>query len=266
MQSKQILKEKERETQQRTKVEMADSHTHLDLFQDLAQVDSAISYGVSTIITCGVDTKTNFRSLELQDGRHIFAALGVDPEHLSGMGKDEIDFNMKLIRERRGQIVAIGEVGLDYKITSEKEEIAKQKSAFSGFLKLAKELDLPVCIHSREAMSDTMEMVEESGAKKVMFHFFSGDEHEAMRAASKGYMISIPPMESSKRRRVIKAVPIDNLLVETDSPVASATPRDVERAIRMVCEAKGLAFDKTAERLTLNTKRFFNIRSPLMRI
>lgn len=263
MHSKQI--QRERETEQRTKVEMADSHTHLDLFGDMSQIESSISYGVSTIITCGVDTKTNFRTLELQDGKHIFAAIGIDPEHLAGMGDDEIDFNMKLISDRRQQISAIGEIGLDYKITSKKEEIARQKSVFSRFLKLAAELELPVCIHSRESIADTMEMVEESGVKRAMFHFFSGDEHEAMRAASKGYMVSIPPMESSKRRRVIKAVPIDNLLVETDSPVASPAPRDVERAIRMVCEVKAISFEKAAERLTLNTKRFFNIRSPLMR-
>ncbi len=243
----------------KTVVELADSHTHLDLISDASIISDAVKLGVSTIITDGVDTRSNARALELSDGKHVFAALGVDPHHAVGMGPDELAFNIGIIHGNASRIVAIGEIGLEYVPSSPPAAIKKQKAVFTRFIELAMRLGLPVSVHARGAISDVIAILEESGMQKVHLHFFEGDVIQARAAERLGFMISIPPLESNKRKRVMRDVSLDRLMAETDSPVVGKTPRDVERSIRLIAEAKGLSFEKVAEAVTANTKKFFNI-------
>lgn len=244
---------------EKTKVELADTHTHLDIMDGMDTIKEAIEYGVSTIITDGVDTESNLKALEMSDGNHIFAALGVDPEHLALMRDDELEFNFKLLRENAKRIVAIGEIGLDYRLFEDTKNRARQRLVFGKFLDLAEDLQLPVSVHSRNAIDDVLFILGRRRALRVHLHHFEGDVKEAKIAEARGYMISIPPIESGKRKRVIKEVPISMLVAETDSPAVGATPKDVERAVRMIAEIKGIDYEKAAEVLTFNAKEFFNI-------
>ncbi len=247
----------------RSLTELADAHCHLDLIPDDALIKNSIGKGVLSIITDGVDTGSNMRSLELADNRNIFAALGIDPEHIVKLPKSElertIEFNIGLIRQNRNKIVGIGEIGLDYKDDKWKGMADLQKSALTKFIKAAIELDLPISVHSRKSLSDVFDVLDETRARRVHLHYFEGDAEDAKLAVERGYMISVPPIESSKRKRVIAAIPIKNLMAESDAPVVGKSPLDVETSVRNVATVKGITFEEAATQLTRNTKDFFRI-------
>lgn len=261
--AKQLFKETEKITTQKT--EMVDTHCHLDLVSDRKLIDESILHGVRTIITDGVSTKTNISTLEIADNRHIFPALGIDPENAMLIGAKGLDselaFNYNMIKENRNRIVAIGEIGLDYKKADTSKLVEQQKKVFIGFLQLAKELDLPVSVHSRESMDDILAILKENSMEKVHLHFFEGNVQQAKQAEREGYLISVPPIESSRRKQVIKFVSIDSLVVESDAPVVGASPKFVEVGIKTIAGIKGISFENAAGLLTTNAKKFFGIYS-----
>ncbi|MCW6160139.1 MAG: TatD family hydrolase [Candidatus Micrarchaeales archaeon] len=262
---KQISREIAQMQQERQKVETADAHCHLDLISNPTVLINAINFGVHTIITDGINVATSKRALEISEGRYIFPAIGIDPETavaLNGKALDnEISQLVELARQNRGKIIAIGEIGLDYMKAKTDTEKARQKKVFERMLDLAKELDVPVSVHSRESMDAVLEILEKKKMEKVQLHFFEGNVEQAKEAEKRGYMISIPPTESSKRKQVIKDVSIDRLMAESDCPVVGKTPIDVEFSIHMIADIKGIPFMKAAETLTNNTKRFFGIET-----
>lgn len=244
-------------------IEMADAHCHLDLIDDGNVIKSAIDGGVRTIITNGVDTKSNMRNIELSDNSRVFTLLGIDPEH-ANVTKEELEFNVKLIKQHSRKIVGIGEIGLDYERVMETVSKRRQLEVFKRFLEVAKELDMPVSIHSRNAIGDILHVLEDMSIEYAHIHFFEGNVQQAKEIEKKGYMISVPPVQSSRRDKVIKEIAVDNIMAESDAPVVGLTPRDIERSIGIVANAKGIEFKRTAELLTQNTKRFFRIRSKSM--
>jgi TatD DNase family protein len=256
----------ERDTQERTNVELADAHCHLDMV-DANAIASSKAYGVSVMITNGGSMKANMETLRIADGKHVFAAIGMGPEEAVNAGEEEVEFSLGLVRKNKGRIVGVGEVGLDYKIADSFERVALQKTVLERFIDIAAELGIPISIHSRNAMDDLLKLLEEKKAEKVHLHFFEGDVAQAKTAASRGYFISVPPIESSKRNRAIKEIPIEQLMAESDSPAAGALPKDVEKSVMIIAKAKGIDYARAAEITTANTKRFFNIgRQNLMRM
>lgn len=259
MKTKEVVREVLSKEHTKDLFEMADAHCHLDLM-DPDLVKESVKYGVKTIITAGVDTKSNARNLELADGKNIFALLGIDPEH-ADVSDEELEFNIKMIRQSARKITGIGEIGLDYGKVMDTVPVEKQKKIFGKFLDLAKELDLPVSIHSRNAFGDVLEILDGRKIKSAHFHFFEGDVQQAKEIERRGYMISVPPQQSDRRSKVIKEMAIDNIMAETDSPIVGASPRDVERSIGMIREIKKIEFRKAANLLAQNTKRFFRIKA-----
>ena len=242
----------------KTLVELADAHCHLYAF-DGSVIADAVDKGVTTMISNGVDTKSNLKTLEVSDGRHVFPALGIHPDYAETIGDDEVEYNIRLIRENRNILKAIGEIGLDLTHANGIKGIEKQTSLFETFIDLAKELNLPISVHSRNAMPQVLHILDEKGANAVHLHFFEGNADNAIEASQRGYMLSIPPLKSRARASAIKVVPIGNLMAETDSPTADSTPSNVDKSVRMIAEAKGIDYNDAARILTENTKRFFNI-------
>lgn len=253
---------KEETTRQQT-IELADAHCHIDLFSDMGIVKDSIAHGVLTIVSAGVDTKSNMKVLELSDNLNVFAVIGIDPEHALAIDDKELEFNLGLIRENSQRIVGIGEIGLDYKIAVDQKEKKKQRIAFEKQLDLAKALDLPVSIHARDALSDVMETLKEKKMRKAHLHFFEGDVEEARAAMDLGCYISIPPLKSGKRKRIAKEMPLDRLMAETDSPVVGKSPMDVELVAKMVADARSITYAQASKMLSDNTKNFFNIQEKL---
>jgi TatD DNase family protein len=241
-------------------VEMADAHCHLDLINDRNIIKYAIENGVFTIITNGVDTKSNMRSMELVDNRNIFALLGIDPEH-ADITDEELEFNLKLIKQNANRIVGIGEIGLDYGRIKDTIAVDRQKRVFESFLELAKQLKLPVSVHSRNALDAVLQILSDKKIEMAHIHFFEGNLQQAKEIEKRGYMISVPPVHSSGRSKAIKEIAIDNIMAETDAPIVGASPKDVERSIQIVAEAKGIEVKKAADLLTQNTKRYFKIKT-----
>ncbi|MCL4364826.1 TatD family hydrolase [Candidatus Marsarchaeota archaeon] len=235
--------------------ELVDAHCHLDLFPDpLLAVKDAVYGGVSTMITAGGSRISSLSAISIADGLNVFAVIGIDPQ---GAENDSnfVDEIVGLIKSNRN-VVGIGEIGLDYGVNVNKE---LQRQVFEEQIEKAKALDVPIVIHSRRAIGDTIAIVEEHMVRKALFHYFEGDETQAEMLAGRGYLISIPPFETSRVRRIINALSVGSVAVETDSPVVGKSPVDVIKTVEWIAQIKGIAFNDAAHRITENIKRLFSI-------
>lgn len=212
--------------------------------------------GVKTVITSGGSMASSLSAIDIAASeKNVYAVIGVDPQ-----APEEDAAFIKEITERiksNRKIIGVGEIGLDYKVSKVDKEL--QKKLFTQQIKVANDLDVPVVIHSRGAIEDTIKAVNEAKPKKAMFHYYEGDEKQALHLAELGYMISIPPIESSRRKRVINSLQLSNIVVETDSPVVGKTPIDVIKTVGWISQIKGLTFKDTAVGTTQNVKKLFNI-------
>lgn len=254
------ITKKEEELEHKQKLEFIDAHCHLDMLGD-EELGIAKERGVTAVIVNGLDTKSNIALLEPRNMNGFFVALGIHPESVANMGDEEIEYNLNLIRSNRNSLKSIGEIGLDYSIIQkeDKNSIEKQKQVFETQLKLAIEIGMPVSVHSRDALDDVLDMLESTRIKKAHIHFFEGDAKQAKRVVDLGFMVSVPPMHSSKRMSALAEVPIQNIMAETDSPTAGMHIYDIDKSIMLIAKAKGMDFESCAIAVADNTKRFFNI-------
>lgn len=240
----------------REAVALSDAHCHLDLFQNPMQtVEEALGNGVRVMVTCGVGERSSAAAISIAQHKNVFATIGIDPEHADSDYSYLERLEKDVLSSRK--VVGIGEIGLDYKNGIEDRE--KQKEVFKRQIEIAKRLEMAIVVHSRNAMPDVMEIVMNSGIKKAMFHYFEGDEVQAKALAQRGYVISIPPFESSKRKRVIKALEMKNIVAETDSPAVGKSPSDVSAVLKMIAEIKGISFEEAAHGATETLKELFYI-------
>ncbi|MCL5680190.1 MAG: TatD family hydrolase [Candidatus Marsarchaeota archaeon] len=249
---------KKDEMKYKQRLELLDAHCHADMLSD-EELDTAMARGVTALVVNGVDTASNMSVLGLNNRTGIFPALGIHPENAAKINKEEIEYNINLIKANSKSVKAIGEIGLDYAFAKDENEKNKQKELFKRFVELAIELDKPVSVHSREAIDDVLDILENTGIKKAHIHFFEGNAKQAKRVESLGFMVSIPPMHSAKRMDAITALPIANIMAETDSPTAGMHIYDIDKSVMLIAKAKGMDFESCAVAIADNTKRFFNI-------
>jgi TatD DNase family protein len=125
-------------------------------------------------------------------------------------------------------------------------------------VELAEEMKLPVVIHSRKAEKECIDYLKERKFKNgVMLHFYSGDEKTALSAIDLGALVSVTPLHSKERRKVISSVPIENLVIETDAPYVVRTPNEVSQSAEYVAEVKGMSIDEVRKITLKNTIKFF---------
>ncbi len=189
-------------------------------------------------------------------------ALGIAPQTTIKEGTAKLDEWIAFIRSKKPN--AIGEVGLDYKWAQTKEHVEGEKLAFSRMIELADEMGLPLVIHSRnnpndnEVPKDAIEdIISMTKGRRILMHFYSGGEEQAVRIAGAGGYISIMHLHSKERRKVINSVPMDRLLIESDSPYVGRTPETVREAAAYIAEIKGLTVEEVAEATAQNAMRFF---------
>ncbi len=237
--------------------EFSDAHCHLNLFNDPSEtVKKAREKGVGTIITAGGSAKDNFECVRIAEKENVFTVIGIGPDFATSDAGYVVEIE-GLIRNSM-KIVGIGEIGIDTKV-SDKNAIALQKELFSKQAQIAKALDMPIVIHSRGALEDVKKILAETQVKKALFHFFEGDEAQAMELAEKGYFISIPPAMTGKRKRIIKEVSLSKIVVETDSPIVGETPADVIGVCETIAKIKGVSLEEVAAKTTENIRRLFYI-------
>ncbi len=254
----------------------ADVHAHLDLFssEELEGVlERAKEKGVKAIITSGVDVKSNRAALKLAKSHSISqgingiikAALGIYPTDALKMSDAEIDSELNFIKNNSRTVAAIGEVGLDYLKSEKKEDREKQKEAFDRQIRLAKELDKPLVVHSRKAEKEAVEMLISASAKKAVMHCCMADMKTIKRAADAGLYFSIPALilRSSHFKKLVEVVPSSRLLTETDAPFLSphqgrkSEPFMITEAVKAIAGIKQITAEECSKILYSNYQKLF---------
>lgn len=222
-----------------------DTHAHL-LSEDFdgdreAVIASLRSAGVSGYVECGTNLEDSRRAAELaRTHPGIYAAAGVHPHDADTWGADAEQGIAELLSEP--DVVAIGEIGLDYHYDFSPRD--RQKEAFRGQMALARKLGVPVIIHSREAWADTMEILNEFPDVTGIMHCFSGSAQTAQELLSRGWYLAfggaITFRNAKKPLEALRTVPLDRLLIETDSPYMTPVPfrghRNDPTRVRLVAE------------------------------
>ncbi len=237
--------------------ELADAHCHLDLFDNPAEVvGEALSHGVKTIITSGGSVKGNESTSRIAKSLGVFGVVGIDPSS-AGEGEAGVERYVALIKGNQ-RLVGIGEVGLDSHVES-RFTVEAQRALFERQLAVAGSLGIPVVVHSRGMMAEVLKVLEKERPERVMFHFFEGDLEQARRAAKLGYLISVPPRDSTRMKRIINEIDIGSMVAETDAPVAGTRPTDVKGVVETISSIKQMDFSEVAAMISENVKAFFHI-------
>jgi TatD DNase family protein len=208
---------------------LIDTHTHLDdaRYNDdrEAVIARAREAGVEAFVTIGCDLASSRAAVQLAE-RHpfIYASIGVHPHEVKHIGDGWYDELRRLARHTK--VVAYGEIGLDYHYNHSSPK--DQRERFREQIQLARELALPVIIHTREAQEDTMTILKEEKASDIggVFHCFSGDAWLAKDALELGFYLSF---SGTMLREIAATVPPDRLLIETDCPYLTPTPHRGKR-------------------------------------
>ena len=251
---------------------LIDTHAHLcspEFDHDLGEVLArACAAGVGAVIAVGETLADAERNLDLTEKfPMIKPAAGLYPAFLDC---DQAEKMHAFIRSHRAQLAAIGEVGLDHWVVTEEKDRDVQREIFAGFIRLSKDLDLPLNVHSRSAGRQTVACLLESGAARVQLHAFDGRAATALPAVEAGYFFSIPPsvVRSRQKQKLVKQLPLSCLLVETDSPVLGPDPAvrnepaNLPLALQAIAEIKSLPEQAVVEALAANTTRLYGHLSP----
>src|SRR3989344_3458584 len=171
-----------------------DVHCHLEMLGDIDKiVKNAKEKGVGKIVTAGTDIKTNRFALTCAlKYKEIGCVLGIYPDDALKMSDKEIDKEIEFIKKNKEKIIGIGEVGMDFKNTLDKEKRKKQEETFRKFVSLAIELDKPIIVHSRQAEKECIDILEEMKSKKVIMHCFFGELKLVKRIIKNKWYLSIP--------------------------------------------------------------------------
>lgn len=250
-----------------------DTHCHLDFgsFDEDREnvVQRAIKNKINAIITIGTDIESSENASKLAEKfALIHAAVGIHPNDCSDTG----DKDLAKIRQMadREKVVAIGEIGLDYYRTYAEKE--KQKEVFRKQIRLARELNLPIIVHDREAHDDLLEILVDEKAYECggVLHSFSGNVHFLETILPYNFYVSFTGSVTFKNANydeVLEKVPLSNLLLETDSPFLAPVPfrgkRNEPAYIRYTAEKiaqiKNVSIEKLADITTQNAKKLFKI-------
>ncbi len=259
-------------------MELIDTHCHLT-FDDLASdidgiIERSRAASVTTWITVGTDPQENRKAITLANkSENMYAAVGIHPHDAKDVTAESLTELKELARNEK--VVAIGETGLDFHYDFSKQP--DQKRAFAAQLEIARELNLAVIVHCREAFDQTMDILEQfiqlkGRLRAVVFHCFGGSAEQARIVLDHGFYISFTGVVTFKNaetiRQAAKIVPIDRLMLETDCPYMSPEPMRKQRinepalmihTAKFLAELKQMPLLDFAEAVTATSKTFFGL-------
>jgi TatD DNase family protein len=229
-------------------------------------VAEAVEAGVERIVTIGVGRESSERAVSLADAHpEVYAAVGVHPHDADGFTPADLVWLRELAAHPR--VVAVGECGLDFHRDHARPEA--QRRAFSAQIGLAREVGLPLVIHTRDAADETLDMLgREAGDHPVVLHCFSLPER-LEEVVERGYLLSFAGQvtypRSADLQAAARAAPRDLLLVETDSPYLAPVPRrgrpnrpaNVVHTLRFIAALRGVTDEALDELTTRNAARAF---------
>ena len=247
-----------------------DSHCHLEKMQE-GIIEKAKKH-IAGIVTICADMEDAEKTLSLVDNKYVFGALGLHPESSGKYSQKQIDDYLEFIRQHRKEIVAVGEVGLDYVWHKKKEEQKRDEEIFRQFIDLSKEIRLPLVIHSRgdSAVHDAIKILSDSGCKSSILHFFSGTEQDINDATELGYWIAYNTVicKSKRYASLIEKTPPERMLLETDAPWCSPFPEEkglenvpwnICESAKKIAEILSLTQDEVLKRTEENTRKAYEI-------
>lgn len=252
---------------------LIDSHAHLDDERfDLDReyiIENLQKNGIELVVNIGADIHSSKASVELANRyENIYAVVGVHPHAAKEMDENSLAEIEKLAKNKK--VLAIGEIGLDYHYDNSPRDI--QRKRFREQIGLAKKLDLPIVVHSREADEDLLHILkEESQGLRAIIHCFSSDRAQLKEYLELGFYIAIGGPVTFKKtdelKEVAKLVPIDRLLLETDAPYLAPTPYRgkrnepifVKQTAKLIAELRGMTLEDLSLQTNRNTKKIFNI-------
>ena len=246
-----------------------DTHCHVvsEYYDDIDEViKNAIDNGVLKIIINGYNMQSNREVLELVKKYDIvYGALGIQPEELYDYNDDSLKFIEEHINDEK--IIAVGEIGLDYHYDTDKD---LQKELFKRQLKIAYKYNKPVIIHSRDCIQETYNILKESKVKGIM-HCYNGSKEMALEFIKISFSIGIGGVSTFKNAKnivdVIKYIPLEYIILETDSPYLTPEPYRGKRnepmyipiVAKRVADIKGLDIKEIERTTTDNARRLFDI-------
>ena len=206
---------------------LIDSHCHLlsSEYDDVKKaINDAFKSGVDKIIVNGYDLKSSKEAVELsKEYENLYVAIGIGPENIDSITDEDIKSIKALVNNKK--VVAIGEIGLDYYWTKENKE--RQIYVFEEMLKIAKESNLPVIVHNRDATKDIYELLKEYNVKGII-HCFSGSVETAKEFIKLGFLIGIGGVVTFKNakhlKELVQNIPMSCISLETDSPYLTPEP------------------------------------------
>lgn len=243
---------------------LVDIHCHLDHELFSKDINDVVNRAKDMIVVnAGVDHKSNLDTLKLSKKyKNIKASLGLYPLDALNMSNKEIDDEIKFIKKNSKNIVAVGEIGLDFKESKDKE---RQIRILTKIVNELSYLNKPFIVHSRSAEEECVELFEKLNVKKVVFHCFQGKFDLVRRIEKNNWMVSIPCIvkRSKHFQKVVEEVKTSQLLTETDSPFLSADvgkrnePFFVDETIKIISGIKHTEKDKLEKILFANYQKTF---------
>jgi TatD DNase family protein len=215
---------------------LTDTHTHLHFDQFRSDIDKVIQRaqkeGVKKILTLGTDLKSSQRALEISKKYHdVYSAVGIHPTDIFRARENDSNF-IKELATINSEVVAIGEIGLD--LYWKEVPLKNQIPVFKKMLEIAEDLNLPVVIHNRNAQIEMQKIFREFESTNLrgVMHSFSGSINDAKFYLDIGLYISftgVVTFKNFKELDVVKSIPLNKLLLETDSPFLAPVPKRGQR-------------------------------------
>lgn len=247
-----------------------ESHAHLDdkrFKEDREELLGLLpSCGIDYVVNVGCDLKSSKQSIRLAERYdYIFASVGIHPHELYDMSSQTIEELRRLSQHKK--VVAIGEIGLDYYYDTHPREL--QQFWFRQQLRLAESVNKPVIIHSRDASQETFDIMSTSNVRKGVIHCYSGSAPMAVEYAKMGFYIGIGGVvtfpNAKKMVEVVDAVPLEKILIETDSPYLAPAPnrgkrndpRNLEYIVTKIAEIKNISPKNVANITSRNAQNLF---------
>jgi TatD DNase family protein len=254
---------------------LIDTHAHLTFDGLLESIDDVLARsraaGVAKWLTIGTDAEHNEKAVALAGKyENLYSVLGIHPHYASEYQQGQLQRLVELIGS--GKVVGIGETGLDYHYDFAKQQ--DQRDLFKRLLEIASLTRLPVVIHSRKALDDTLKIIDNHANKttKIVFHCWSGTTEETRLLIEKGFYVSFTGIITFRNgelaREAVKTVPLNRMMIETDCPYMSPEPMRKQKinepallvhTAKKIAELKGIDLETLAEQLEANTKEFFGI-------
>ncbi len=248
---------------------MLDAHAHISFKKfnrDREEVLERCRRAGVGVVDCAVTRATLERSIELSSSYDfVHSTAGVHPYKVARLERRELEALLDCIERSVEHLAALGEAGLDYHLDAESAE--EQGEVFRAVASLAREYSMPLVVHARGAEDEALHVLLELDVEKALFHCYGGSLETAMRIIESGYAVSLATnlCFSEYHQELARALPLESLLLETDSPYLSPfkgrrnEPVFILKSVEKLAEIKGITKREVAKVVTRNARRFYGI-------